>query len=39
MANLIEFYVPNRFRRSAKWVPPKQRGKIIQFPALQKKSA
>jgi hypothetical protein len=38
MANLIEFYVPNKFRRNAKWVPPK-RGKIIQFPALQKKSA
>jgi hypothetical protein len=39
MAKVIEFYVPNIFRRCAKWVPPKRRGKIIQFPALQKKSA
>lgn len=39
MARVIEFYVPGNFRRSAKWIPPKQRGKVIQFPALQKKSA
>jgi len=39
MAKVIEFYVPDKFRRRSKWIPPKQRGKVIQFPALQKKSA
>jgi hypothetical protein len=39
MARVIEFYVPGKFRWSAKWVPPKQHGKVIQFPTLQKKSA
>jgi len=39
MAKVIEFYVPGNFRRRGKWIPPKQRGKVIQFPALQKKSA
>jgi len=39
MARVIEFYVPGKFRRGAKWIPPSQRGKIIQFPVLQKKSA
>jgi len=31
MTKLIEFYVPNNFRRKVKWVPPKQRGKVIEF--------
>jgi hypothetical protein len=39
MAKVIEFYVPKRFRRNAKWIPLEQRGKVIQFPALGKKSA
>jgi hypothetical protein len=39
MAKVIEFYVPDKFRRRSKWTPHKQRGKVIQFPALQKKSA
>ena len=39
MAKVIEFYVPDKFRRRPEWIPPKQRGKVIQFPALQKKSA
>jgi hypothetical protein len=39
MAKVIEFYMPDKFRRRSKWIPPKQRGKVIQFPALQKKSA
>jgi hypothetical protein len=34
MAKVIEFYVPEKFRKqSGKWVPPEQRGKIIPFPA------
>jgi hypothetical protein len=37
MARVIEFYVPGKFRQSAKkWIPPKQRGKVIQFPVLKK---
>jgi hypothetical protein len=39
MAKVIEFYVPGNFRRSVKWIPPKQSGKVIEFPTLQKKSA
>jgi hypothetical protein len=39
MAKVIEFYVPNRFRKKAKWVPETQRGKVIAFPAEIKKSA
>jgi hypothetical protein len=40
MAKVIEFYVPEKFRKqSGKWIPPKQRGMIIVFPATEKKSA
>jgi len=39
MAKVIEFYVPNRFRKKAKWVPETLRGKVIAFPAEIKKSA
>lgn len=31
VAKVIEFYVPNNFRRRAKWVSPEQRGKILAF--------
>jgi hypothetical protein len=40
MAKVIEFYVPEKFRKQrGKWIPPEQHGKIIPFPALEKKSA
>jgi hypothetical protein len=39
MAKIIEFYIPNNFRKRVKWVAPEQRGKIIEFPAELKKSA
>jgi hypothetical protein len=39
MAKMIVFYVLGSFRRTAKWIPSTQRGKVIQFLALQKKSA
>jgi hypothetical protein len=40
MAIVIEFYVPKKFReQSGKWIPPEQRGRIIPFPAPEKKSA
>ena len=31
MARVIEFYVPDNFRRKAKWVSPERRGKILVF--------
>jgi len=39
MANVIEFYIPVRFRKSAKWVPQQQRGRVIEFAAAQKRTA
>lgn len=39
MAQVIEFYVPTRFRKKLKWVPTEQRGKVIEFPVEVKKSA
>jgi hypothetical protein len=37
MAIVIEFYVPDRFRKqSGKWIPPERRAKIIPFPAPEK---
>jgi hypothetical protein len=31
MANVIEFYVPVRFRKAVKWVPQQQRGRVLEF--------
>ena len=32
MAQQMEFYVPEKFRRQGgQWIPPEQRGKIIPF--------
>lgn len=39
MAKIIEFYIPSSFRKNAKWIPPEQRGKVIEFPPETKKSA
>jgi hypothetical protein len=40
MAKVIEYYVPEKFRKqSGKWISPEQRGKVILFPAPEKKSA
>ena len=39
MAKVIEYYVPERFRKTARWIAPDQRGKIIEFPVPEKKSA
>jgi hypothetical protein len=40
MAKVIEYHVPEKFRKqSGKWISPEQRGKVIPFPAKQKKSA
>jgi hypothetical protein len=39
MAKIIEFYIPSRFRKNAKWVPAESRGQIIEFSTRKKKSA
>ena len=39
VARVIEFYIPNNFRKSPKWVSAEQRGKVIEFAPPVKKSA
>jgi len=39
VAKVIEFYIPNNFRWKGKWIPPQDRGKIIEFSLQTRKSA
>ena len=39
MAKVIEFYVPNNFRKPLKWIPVLHPGKIVEFGSQTKKSA
>jgi len=40
MAQVIEFYIPERFRKKKeRWIPQEQRGKVIEFPIDIKRSA
>jgi hypothetical protein len=39
MAQLIEYYIPDKFKKKVKWIPPAERGKVIEFPVEEKKSA
>ena len=39
MARVIEFYVPVRFRKVLKWVPQQQRGRVLEFPVAQSRTA
>jgi hypothetical protein len=39
MAHVIEFYIPVRFRKAVKWVPQQQRGRVLEFPVSQKRTA
>jgi hypothetical protein len=39
VAKVIEFYIPSTFRKSAKWIPPAERGKVIEFITETKKTA
>jgi hypothetical protein len=39
MAKIIEFRVPDKFVKRVKWIPEDQRGKVVEFPSQQKKSA
>jgi len=39
MAKIIEFYIPQSFRKVSKWVPTAERGKVLAFPQAVRKSA
>ena len=39
MTKVIEFYVPAHFRKVVKWVPQQQRGRVVEFPMAQKRTA
>jgi hypothetical protein len=40
MKNVVEYYIPDKFRKpSARWISHEKGGKIIPFTAPQKKSA
>ena len=39
MAKVIEFYIPGTFKSKRKWLPADQRGRVLAFPAENKKSA
>ena len=39
MAKIIEFYVPSSFHKKVKWVPPAERGKVIEFFVPVRKTA
>jgi hypothetical protein len=39
VAKIIEFYIPTKFTKRVKWLPPSQRGRVIEFYWSAKKSA
>jgi len=39
MTKIIEFYIPQSFRKVSKWVPPAERGKVLVFSLAVRKSA
>jgi hypothetical protein len=39
VAKIIEFYIPKTFRKREKWLPPAQRGRLIEFRVSVKKTA
>src|ERR1700730_10023071 len=39
VAKVIEFYIPNTFRKRVVWILPEQCGKVIEFCPQVKKSA
>jgi len=39
MARIIEFYIPQGFRKVSKWFPAAERGKVLAFPLAVRKSA
>jgi hypothetical protein len=39
MAQVIEFYIPSRFKKKVKWISTERRGKVLEFPVEVKKTA
>ena len=39
MAKMIEFYIPQTFRKVSKWLPPNERGKLLELALAVGKSA
>jgi hypothetical protein len=39
MAQVIKFYIPDRYKKSSRWIPHDQKGKLINFPVPERKSA
>jgi len=39
MAKIIEFYIPQSFHKVSKWLPPNERGKVLEFPMAVRQSA
>lgn len=39
MAKIIEFYIPQSFRKASKWLPPIKGGRLLEFPVAVRKSA
>jgi hypothetical protein len=39
MAKIIKFYIPQGFRKVSRWLPPGERGKLLEFPMAVRKSA
>jgi len=39
MAKIIEFYIPQSFRKVSKGLPPNERGKVLEFPMVVRQSA
>jgi hypothetical protein len=39
MAKIIEFYIPQSFRKVSKWLPPHERGKVLEFQMAVRQSA
>lgn len=39
MAKIIEFYIPQSFRKISKWLPPNECGKVLEFPMAVRQTA
>jgi hypothetical protein len=39
VAKVIEFYIPTNIPKRVKWIPPQQRGKVIEFSLPPKRTA
>jgi len=39
MAKIVEFYIPQSFRKVSKRLPSNKRGKLLVFPVAVRKSA